>query len=702
MNIDVWHGGMRPKVSAVNIILDPTPVSPAPDLLRSTTGKRISNDDQSSLSHNLPGPIKVEEPATSTTPKRSLQGHMVVIPPSPGNLAEYKAFPQIDAAIIEDQQANSKKRKRAHENGVDKLHDGDDFDLIERSKTTLQQLKEVLCLTFEAEDRLEPDTAGSTRQCNNEYFETSSFGEAQFVLTASAISRVDSAIAKAIDTKRFHEVDAEHLGRLQKLCHKTILQSANTELAFPSSEDTFNEWAAKLEAADSSLLAARAILRIMSAEREEKELYSQELLADLLAMLKQVLEDVVIPVVERSAHAELSKLKPDAQTRTLLSNIAQRIGRVLKLFGDLLLSVDVLETAVTTVEDLSIKLVFVSNASSEKDSVIGIQRYETLRRSAMDVLARIFLKSPAERGPILDEILSSLEKLPITRQSARHFRVHDRKPIQLVSALIMQLIQTAATKTPEKHVLAAGGNDLAVSEEESDDGEPSRTESKHADVSTGSLASLMGVGKPLLATIRSNANHIVGYLIGRALKSSKTGDEPYRNLLDIFTEDFVNVLGSTDWPAADLLLEVLLIRLLAIVDNEKSAAPAKNMALDLMGIMGAGIADVKHSLEQLSRMAEDEGGEKAQHLIGLSQTFMDGERLGSGLISLGGPFHYVIEHLGSRAQDDLQLQNARNFLVLRWAAQVWISEDSSQSVDADVVRMLDNGLRDCKSLSHTG
>ncbi|KAF2395942.1 WD40 repeat-like protein, partial [Trichodelitschia bisporula] len=40
----------------------------------------------------------------------------------------------------------------------------------------------------------------------------------------------------------------------------------------------------------------------------------------------------------------------------------------------------------------------------------------------------------------------------------------------------------------------------------------------------------------------------------RALASTKSDDQPYHSLLDIFIEDLINVLGSPDWPAAELLL----------------------------------------------------------------------------------------------------------------------------------------------------
>ena len=47
---------------------------------------------------------------------------------------------------------------------------------------------------------------------------------------------------------------------------------------------------------------------------------------------------------------------------------------------------------------------------------------------------------------IFNEIVTSLEKVPVARQSARQFKAHEGKSIQLVSALLMRLVQTSGTR----------------------------------------------------------------------------------------------------------------------------------------------------------------------------------------------------------------------------------------------------------------
>jgi cohesin loading factor subunit SCC2 len=71
------------------------------------------------------------------------------------------------------------------------------------------------------------------------------------------------------------------------------------------------------------------------------------------------------------------------------------------------------------------------------------------------------------------------------------------------------------------------------------------------------------------------------------MKSTKTGDAPYRNLLDLFVEDFITCLNSPDWPAAELLLRLFLFKMVSLAEGEKTPAPARNMALDLLGLDGS-------------------------------------------------------------------------------------------------------------------
>ncbi|KAI7561157.1 hypothetical protein KC319_g22116, partial [Hortaea werneckii] len=277
--------------------------------------------------------------------------------------------------------------------------------------------------------------------------------------------------------------------------------------------------------------------------------------------------------------------------RKPLQSILQASTKGFRALGDFLTKSDLDGSSLSNIQYLCKLLLFAENATNDRDSAVGVQNFETLRRCAMDVLVKIFAKYHEQRHFVLSEILTSLEKLPATKQSARQYRLPDAKPIQLVSAMLMRLVQTSATHGGEK----AGSRSRAIVEEdeedeladseddedvEYEDDEDIKVSSKKLTKRPDGLPSIM---RPLHDAAQSNAFYIVDMLVSRAMHTSKSSDEPYRKLLDIFTEDFLNVLGSSDWPSAEMLLRSLVLRMISFVENPKSPVPSRTFALELLG-----------------------------------------------------------------------------------------------------------------------
>lgn len=562
-------------------------------------------------------------------------------------------------------------------------------DYQARGAEAVRVLNDTLTELFVAEDQLEPSFGGETTASQDQggAFVRSIHGDSAFVLSPQSLSKLDSAVSKVIKSKKLADVDMEVLLRAQKLCHNVILQALEVDSAVPEdagSADAIQTWVIDLFCIDAAMVASQIVLKIMTARREDRELCSEELLGDLLNVFRPAVENTVIPIVEMKATSEPGRtFKGTSDVSNTLGSLIHRTPRALRCLGELLRHVEPSETTYTQVEDLCMKLVFVTNSSSEKESIIGIQRFESFRRLAMDVIAIIFLRKPDQRKSILGETLTSLEKLPVARQSARQFKMEGRKPIQLVSALLMQLVQTAATlrqtkrrrfeaKREESEEESDMDND---SESESDDERPSPRKTKGS-----ALERLTNISTELLQLVSWNARYICNYLVSRALNSSKSGDEPYRNLLDIFTEDFANVLGTAEWPAAELLLQQLLREMLNIMNKKEFGAPAKNMALDIMGVMGSGIADLRQHLEKVSHSLEaDAMSERLQLTV---KAYFDGDDVNKQLLSLDGSFRIAIDALDLRCSDDLQLQQARNYLLLQWAS-AWTRAAGEDSTAAE-------------------
>ncbi|KAI9662735.1 MAG: Sister chromatid cohesion protein 2 [Alyxoria varia] len=621
-------------------------------------------------------PVQANEPPIRAAPADSssnivLSPAVVIKGPTSSNPSEYQAHPEVDQVVLQEESKLSKKRKRGQEAPGASIP-AVSVDQREKAEAALQDLTATFNTIFETEDNLEPDTSGAIPKDSQNVFVPVTQGEGLgYMLTRDIQNKVDGAVAKVVGGGRFSDVSSDDLSRFQKLCHNSVLASAGLDLAAPESSDEMaaSAWGDRLEVSENSLRASRILLRIMTAGREERQLYSEEILQDLLQNFRHLLETCIIPITESRASSPYHQvLKSNKSLKAAVSDVLSRSGRVMRLLADFLNQVDVSESSINIIETTTATLIFVENATNDKEAILGSQKFEAFRRNAMDVLARIFLRFPAQRRSIVHEILTSLEKLPVTRQSARQFKVVDGKPIQLVSALLMQLIQTSASPSsstqPSKKSRKEHGDQTAAESEDE----------------TSSTYTLMKTAKPLFDSAQSNATFVTNFLVQRALKSTKTGDQPYRNLLDIFTEDFLSVLGSPDWPAAELILRALLSHLIGIAESEKTPAPAKNMALDIMGVMGSGIADIRINIERSQRSLENAGDSLGSELCQIAETVLENQTNEEDLLSIQGPYRAVVDHFQIRDLHELQLQSARDLFLAQWARNIWTDAFADESV----------------------
>ena len=560
------------------------------------------------------------------------------------------------------------------------------------SDETLRQLKRVIQDIFEADDQSRLDGIGTNSSARAQYFVPAYREEQEINTLAPAVhARLESALHKAITIGRLVEIPAEHLQRLQRLCEGALVSANSSDISIELewNEDDFTGWVSRLDAVNLGLRSARTILRMMTGGREEKQVYSEEVLQSVLDVVKKTLDHCIIPVVEaRSSNTNVAFFVAASSHRKVISQLLFDASRVMALLGKLLSKVEIAETIITGVEFFAFPLLFADNAHGEKESILGIQRFESLRHTAMDMIATIFSRYPGQRLFLFDEILSSLQKLPVTRQHARHFKLVDGPSIQLVSALIMQLVQTSAARSTgvikkARRPKVPSSEFGQVSESESSQEEYSKAmdnAEKNADSDTAedntrsSQHSVMQrLGKDATShqdNAAKSAQYVVKYLVQRAMTASKTGDQPHRQLLELFLEDFITVLGLPEWPSAELLLQILFANCRNIAENQKSLAPAKNMALELLGQMGSAISELVSNTRHTARGLEGQDSQYSGYLRQMLDDYMDGSLETSEVVIWGGPYHAVAEYLQDKKSDDPQLVSAQAFYLARWAKGV--------------------------------
>jgi len=619
---------------------------------------------------------------------------VVAIPlPSPSfDHSEYISFPDANSGKRKIEDINNRARKRKYGEFTGDVEVTVKVDSRKQmSEECLRTLQDLIGDIFEAEDQLQPDTSGAMPKEVSKYFVVGHVSEQhnEATLAPWVHSKLEASLQQVISSRKFAELPLDDLVHLQKLCEAPISSAESTDLTIESDggETDIEDWLRRLGVAEAGLKSARTLLRTMVGGREEKQLYSEDLLQTVLNVLKTVIDSCIVPVVEARSTGSSSNIfvTASSQQKPLL-NLLHQASKAMSLLAELLAKVEVAESVITTVEFLVVRLVFVENAHADKESALGVQKFEVFRRKATDVLTTIFARYADQRVSIVGEILTSLEKLPQSRQSARQFKLMDGKNIQLVSAIIMQLVQTSGVPMDERSgskkrgllqttgVASDPETDTADNEEDDDKRysktarhtthEPKETTEKDSD---SAIQSLAVIAQPLYESASIIADYIISFFIQRALRSPKTGEQPYRTLMDIFTEDLVNVLSSTDWPAAELLLRCLLVKTISIAESASSTAPAKGMALEMLGMMGSAISDVAKYVRQLTKTVDHRESELSDFLVHLSDEYFDGKLQGQDLFGWEGPYAATLQYLHARDLGDSQIRSARGYYLTQWA-----------------------------------
>ncbi|TPX26338.1 Sister chromatid cohesion protein 2 [Coccidioides immitis] len=647
-----------------------------------STPTTTNSEKHHQSSNTLPTPLSSSKPPYSANKEdqmrqqlEKLMKPMVIIPglaPS-SNIEDFKYVSGEGSA----------KRRKLDSNNEEKQDPLPLRDQKELSDTALVKLQSLLHEIFEAEEQLLPD-APLDAQAGGKFFKfPNTIGDLGPIMSSETHEVLSKALQKVSDYRRLGDIPTEYIKHIQRLCEAPIMavQSADFKLESPPSDTDIERWITQLEDVQNALLAIITLLQTMPGNQSTKDLCPEDLIHAIPTALGQVFDHCIIPVVEcRSSGKDSTHFHVFSAQKQVISNVIHQTKRVLSRLAVFLSNVDLAEGPITAIEFLAARLIFVENAPNDKESAIGVQKYEASRRAAMDVLAKIFAKYPEQRPFILDEILVSLEKLPSNRQSARQFKLIDGKSIQLLSALVIQLVQTTALQQTSSRLTVAKGslqkatNSLDESDEEDEEDSNNGSERK-----TSPIKQLSNQVELLYDNAIHSAQYVTKFIVQRAMTSTKSGDQPYRNLLDIFTEDLISVLGSTDWPGAELILRVLASQMITIADHDKSSANAKNMSLELLGWMGSAISDLTSTAQHLSNTLEDGHTDLTDHLRNLFHDYSNRALHIQDIVSLDGPYRMTLEYLEEGDLGSWQLSSARGYLIAQWAKLVCSGyEDSAQ------------------------
>lgn len=490
------------------------------------------------------------------------------------------------------------------------------------------------------------------------------------VMSSGTVDRLYDRVMMVCATSCFSSVSVESIVQIHALCEPSITASDQSSLF---NQEDQEPWAHDLRTTESGLKASKLALTTMLEGREDRRIRSEDLVVTIIGAIKRTLELCIYPILRSRRSGDSSELFALAsidkdRTRSVLRLCTTVMRHLASIIGKLHLT----DTAVNPIEYLALDLLTKANSDSDKDSVFGTQRFETLRQAAMEVLIQIFESHSDHQAYITNEILNNLEKLPDKGPNVRQFKSARHPAIMSVSALFMRFVQVAATNKDAHHKKEVVGTkkEEGSSEDDESNYESENPLAKKLKANRKSHLSARSVAQRLMENARGIASRIATVLTDRALNVAKTGDKPFRNLLEMFIEDFCSVLGSPEWPAATVLLSFLLIRMSNLLSQSN-----KDMALALMGTMGCGIIEFKLRVKKLRRDLDISQSQLSSKLDQLAEAALENDMQKKDLLGFKGPYRIVIESLPDYLkveahQDDPHLLSIRGCYVTFWLEAV--------------------------------
>ena len=346
-------------------------------------------------------------------------------------------------------------------------------------------------------------------------------------------------------------------------------------------------------------------MNIMTSPSMSKRVYLDDVIDRIAVFVRFQLQKTIYPSFD-PVYKEISKNKdayigsmkkkrnyaPTVRDRKIL-NLYNRCNEIVTLLGDLIHVQRLTDTTVLHLSSMGVAPFFVENIPE-------------IQLSALKLTTGVFSKYDKHRKLVLDDILASIARLPQTKRSLRTFRLNKEENIQMLTALVMQLIQCVVTmpesigrKKDEKKKPSQENNGVEAEEEE----EPILDRDVHVN---NLYESAMATAVQFLTVFLKKCG-------------SKQEEVDYRPLFENFLQDLLTTVNTPEWPAAELLLSLLGKMLVGKFANKQTEVTLRVSSLEYLGTVASRLRkdavqsklklDMIDSIIQTVKDAEEESGE---------------------------------------------------------------------------------------------
>ncbi|XP_071519960.1 nipped-B-like protein [Panulirus ornatus] len=190
---------------------------------------------------------------------------------------------------------------------------------------------------------------------------------------------------------------------------------------------------------------------------------------------------------------------------------------------------------------------------------------------------KVFSKYNKHRRLLLDDILASIARLPNSKRSLRTYRLNSDENVQMLTALVLQLIQ-CVVELPEELTQVIGCKNDSQNSKDCKDTKVVE-EKKELNMDRDVLVCNR------YQTAMSTAFSFLSVFLQKT--GSKHEDIDYRPLFENFVQDLLATVNKPEWPAAELLLSLLGKLLVQKFSNKDTDMALRVSSLDCLGVVAA-------------------------------------------------------------------------------------------------------------------
>ncbi|XP_064482067.1 nipped-B-like protein [Ornithodoros turicata] len=328
-----------------------------------------------------------------------------------------------------------------------------------------------------------------------------------------------------------------------------------------------------MERINRSTDASLTVLYITTSPNMTTKLFLEDILERVVTFAKFQIQNTVYPVFDpvyrtdsRGKDGCVTSIKQKRAHAThrvrekWVLSLYNKLHELVGLMAEVLENQRLTDTLVLQISALGVGPFFVEGVSE-------------LQLHALRLVTTIFAQYEKHRQLILEDILASIARLPTSKRSLRNYRLNSEEHIQMLTALVLQLIHSVV-KLPDPRPPDPGGGGSNDRIEEAN----KEKEDKCA------VDSDVLIVTSYEAAVRTAINFLSVFL---KKCGTKNEDMDYRPVFENFVQDLLSTVNKPEWPAGELVLSLLGCLLVQNFSNKSLDMSLRVSSLDYLGVVAA-------------------------------------------------------------------------------------------------------------------